>query len=219
MNVISLPVMTPDKFSYIWRNFIKVKKEFLTNVGIFDTCKWGKCGPLKAQIGRLDAVTPGSRRTLMWRAGSGIWPPAPGSLASSWHAKAGSSPVPAFSGLRHSGLSAWPKVPVTFAKLSFRPPGGWRSWIWKKLIQSNWFQSCLCQVLFLGVWAKTRFTKKSKNSIFPKKTRFQEAKTRFFLTIWPIFAPKIAMNHKISRKRPISDLKTAKNAKTQLSNV
>ena len=31
VNVISLPVMTPNKFSY------QVKKEFLTNAGIFDT--------------------------------------------------------------------------------------------------------------------------------------------------------------------------------------
>ena len=39
VNVISLPVMTPDKFSYIFKKLIKVKKEFLTNVGIFDTCQ------------------------------------------------------------------------------------------------------------------------------------------------------------------------------------
>ena len=31
--------------------------------------------------------------------------------------------------------------------------------------------------LFFGVWAKTRLSKKSKNSIFHQKTRFEKAKT------------------------------------------
>ena len=39
VNVISLPVMTPDKFSCISYKLMKVKKEFLINVGISDTCQ------------------------------------------------------------------------------------------------------------------------------------------------------------------------------------
>ena len=79
------------------------------------------------------------------------------------------------------------------------------------------------QAFFFGVWAKTRFAQKSKNSIFPQKTRFQKAKTRFFrqflLQFGPFLRHKIAMTHKISPKKLISDLKTAKKAKTRLTNV
>ena len=63
-------------------------------------------------------------------------------------------------------------------------------------------------------------SEKSKNLIFPKKNpRSKKAKTRFFIqfiSIWSFLHQKIAMNHKISPKKLISDLKTAKNAKTGL---
>ena len=42
---------------------------------------------------------------------------------------------------------------------------------------------------FFGVWAKTRFAKKSRNSIFTQKLDFQRAKTRFFSQYFYNLAP------------------------------
>ena len=63
VNVISLHVMTPDKFSCISYKIMKVKKEFLINVGISDTCQWGKCGPLQCQMLTMCVILHGTQKT------------------------------------------------------------------------------------------------------------------------------------------------------------
>ena len=75
---------------------------------------------------------------------------------------------------------------------------------------------------FLAFGQKLNLPKNPKTRFFPKKLDFRRQTLNFsdnFSKIWPFLHQKIAMNHKISRKKLISDLKTAKNAKTRLSKV
>ena len=78
------------------------------------------------------------------------------------------------------------------------------------------------QAFFSAFGQKLDYPKYPKTWFFTQKLDFRKQKLDFpvnISTIWPFLHPKISMNHKIGPKELISDLKTAKKAKTRLSNV
>ena len=63
---------------------------------------------------------------------------------------------------------------------------------------------------FFGVWAKTRFAKKSKNSIFPPKNSISACKNSIFQTISLVFGPFAPKNRKNQSKKAYFRPKKAK---------